>query len=171
MAEITTTLVVNFQSGSGEKGFLAAAVDSRSDGFNGGKTSFTAGDEPVYLIARTTNVVVTSQLPSYGAIAFHASGILDLETQLTFAQTREARLSQPAIPGSVVAKWIGNDLGALTLQDDELTVLSDISGIGVAKVTYQATFEAYRLTNVIVPDLVHGESTFGVLIYITGDQT
>lgn len=171
MSEITTTLVVNFQSGSGEKGFLSASIDSRSDGFNGGKSSFTAGDEPVYLIARTTNVVVSSQIPSYGDIAFHASGILDLEQQLTFAQTREARLNQPAIPGSIVPKWIGNNLGNLTLQDDELTVLADIGGVGVAKVSYQATFEAYRLTNVIVPDLVNNESTFGVLIYITGDRS
>lgn len=169
--EITTTLVVNFQSGTGEKGFLQAAIDSRPDGFNLGKTTFSAGDQPVYLIARTTNVVVTSQIPSFGNVAFHASGILDIEQQLTFANTREARLQQPAIPGTIVTKWIGNNLGALVLQDDELTVLAGVTGIGVAKVSYQATFEAYRLTNVIVPDPVHGESAFSVLVFITGDRT
>ncbi len=169
--EITTTLVVNFQSGTGEKGFLQAAIDSRADGFNLGKTTFTAGDQPVYLISRTTNVVVVSQIPSFGTVAFHSSGILDVEQTLQFANTREGRLSQPAIPGTIVPKWIGTDLGALTLQDDELTVLSDVSGVGVVKVNFQATFEAYRLTNVIVPDPVHGESAFSVLVFITGDRS
>ena len=171
MAEITTTLVVNFSSGTGEKGFLSAAIDSREDGFNLGKTSFGAGDQPVYLISRTTNVVVQSQIPSFGVVAFHTSGILDVEQTLQFANTREARLSQPAIPGSIVTKWIGNDLGALVLQDDELTVLAGVTGVGVAKVSYQATFEEYRLTNVIVPDPVHGESAFSVLVFITGEST
>lgn len=167
--EITTTLVVNFQSGTGEKGFLSAQVDGREDGFNLGQTTFTAGDQPVYLIFKTTNVVVTSQLPSFGNIAFHASGILEVEQTLQFAKTREARLSQPAIPGTIVEKWIGNNLGPLTLQDDELTVLSAVgNGVGVCKVTYQATFEAFRLTNIIVPEPANNESAFPVLIVIEG---
>ena len=106
--EITTTLVVNFQSGTGEKGFLAAAIDSRSDGFNLGKTTFTAGDQPVYLITRTTNVVVESQIPSFGTVAFFTSGIIVIEQDLQFANTREARLQQPAIPGTIITKWIGS---------------------------------------------------------------
>lgn len=171
MAEVTTTLVVNFSSGTGEKGVLRAEIDGRDDGFNLGNTRFGAGDQPVYLIFRTTNVVVTSQIPSFGNVAFHASGEVDVEQVLTFANTREAQLSQPAIPGSIVTKWIGTNLGNLTLQDDEITVLADLTGVAVAKVAYKATFEAYRLTNVIVPDPVHGESEFSVLIFITGERS
>lgn len=172
MAEITTTLVVNFQSGTGEKGILRAEIDGREDGFNVGRTRFSAGDQPVYLIFKTTNVNVISQVPSFGNVAFHASGIITgVEQNLQFANTREAQLSQPAIPGTIVTKWIGNDLGALTLQDDEITVLAGVTGVGVAKVTYSVTFEAYRLTNVIVPDPVHGESEFDVLVFITGERT
>lgn len=171
MSEITTTLVVNFATGAGDAGFLSAQIDGREDGFNQGRSRFTAGDQPVYLIFKTSNVNVLSQTPSYGAVAFHASGQLDVEQVLTFANTREASLSQPAIPGTLDVKWIGNDLGALTLQSDERTVLASVTGVGVAKVSYKVDFTAYRLTNVIVPDPVHGETDFSVLVYIVGETT
>lgn len=169
--EITATLVVNFGTSAGGKDFLSAEIDGREDGFNNGKTRFSAGDQPVYLIFRSSNVSVVSQTPSYGNVAFHSQGQVEVEQVLAFANTREAVLSQPAVPGSLVTKWIGNNLGALTLQTDERTVLAGVTGVGVAKVTYLANFLAYRLTNIIVPDLVHGETDFSVLVYIVGNAS
>lgn len=168
MAEITATLVVNFDVAAGAQSVLTAQIDSRSDGFNNGKTTFQGGDSPVYLVHKTQDVVITAQEPSAGIIAAHATGELDIEQILQFPKQREQNLQLPATPGTLAWTWLGNNLGNLTLLG-QTAVRADIEGVGVAKVTYKAPFEAFRLTNVPFP--LNGEETFPVLIVITGETS
>ncbi len=167
MSEITTTLVVNFRAGSGGAGVLTAAIDSREDGFNNGKSSFGAGDSPTYLITKTDDVTVNSQTPSLGLVQFVASGEITENQFLHFPFEREQSLSFPAKVGSLTSKWIGTDLGAVTVVD-QVTVRSTLTGVGVLKVTYQRKFLAYQIANVPVP--ANGEEEFDILVYITGTQ-
>lgn len=167
MAEVTTTIVVNFDNVTGSQSVLTAEIDSRSDGFNNGKTTFQGGDQPVYLVFKTQDVTITDQEPSEGIIAPFATGQLDVEQIIQFPNEREQSLSRVAVPGTLAWTWLGNGLGTLTLIG-QTAVRADIEGVGVAQVTYKAAFEAFQLTNVPFP-IVPGVTTFPVLIVITGE--
>lgn len=165
MAEITTTLVVSFSSGAGAAGVLRAEVDSRENGYNNGRSSFTAGDAPAYLITKTDDVTISSQVPSTGTIQIIGTGTRVIEETLQFVNEREKTLQYPAQSGSLTFKWLGTNLGTLLLPD-AVTVRAPNLGVAVAKVTYISKFTAYRINNVVVP--LNGESTFPVVVLITG---
>lgn len=165
MAEVTATLVVDFNVGD-SGGKLIAEIDARPDGFNGGKTSFAPGEQPVYLIFKSAEVVIDSQTPSAGSIAALAplTGLFAMEEILDFADATEATLQKPVYSG-LTAKWLGNSLGTPVLVGDSKLV-APTKGVGVLKVNYNAQFLAYRLTN--VPVKLNGETNYHVLIVIKG---
>jgi hypothetical protein len=166
--EVTATLVVNFAAGAGGD-VLIAEIDSREDGFNNGKTRFSAGDQPVFLIYKTDNVTIDSITPSGGLIQNVGVENIVFEETLTFAKERQATIAKPAQSGILDSfKWIGNDLGVPTLADPR-TVSVPTEGVGVLKVTYTSQALVRRLTNITVP--FFGENEFVVLIFIEGTAT
>jgi len=169
MAEVTTTLVVNFQvGGSGSGSVLTAEVDGRSDGFNGGKTTFGPGDSPVFLIFKTTNVTITSVTVSAGVVTPLGQGNFFVEQDLQFSNQDNVSLTKPINGSFQTQKWLGNDLGALTLIGETSVKAADAGGNnpGVNRVTYNSFYRAYRISNVPFP--LNGETEFPVLAYIQG---
>lgn len=168
MTTITTTVVARFGDAAGGAGaVLKAEIDGREDGYNNGITTFRGGDEPAFLIIRGPGVTVDLIETSTGIVrAIVEEEQEPVEEELRFEGTREATLADPAVPGTLVLKWLGKDLGSAVLQADGVTVLSETSGVAVAKVTYQRAVDAYRVTNIEVP--LNGESSFSVLIVVTG---
>lgn len=166
MSSVTASIVVQFTS-EGAAGLLNAEIDSREDGFNAGKTSFQPGDSPAFLIFKSSDVNIVSIEPSAGNIASLASGLLDVEEFLTFANKTEANLSKP-ISGALTAKWLGNNLGVPQVVGDNL-VRVPTQGVGVLKVSYKAPFLARRLSG--LPSVLNGETEYQVLILITGERS
>jgi hypothetical protein len=168
-SKVTATLVVNFDGGNGS-GHLSAEIDSRPTGYNGGRTNFTAGDSPAFLVFNSSDVSVDSIVSSAGAIvdASPPVGLMEVSEDLQFSGTAEAQPSKPIYGGLTSAKWLGNTLGDGSLQVTENKVAVTAAGVGVLRVKYFALFKAYRLTAVPYP--LNGETSFPVLIVITGSK-
>src|SRR5258706_2149043 len=166
MAGISDDIVVNFCD-SGDA-ILTAEIDSRADGYNGGKTSFNIGDEPVILVRKTNNVTITSIITSLGTCSQFATGSTNEEEFLTYPQTKEADVSKP-VDSNFVSLWYGNDLGAVKVVGQKkvsLTSTSPNTQAGVLGVTYASNFIAYKLTG--IPSTVNVKTVFEVLILFTG---
>ena len=165
MAEITTSLVVNFQSSqAAADGVLRAEIDSRPDGFNEGDTSFVAGDSPAYLIYKGSTVTITENSLTAGVRQDLGTFTRVVEETLNFINTRTATASFPIVSG-FTSKWLGRDLGNVSVTDD-ITVQAENKGVGVLKIEYTTQFTAHRITNVPVP--LNGETEFPVIVFIVG---
>ena len=166
--KVTTTVVANFDGGAAGASQFDAEIDTRENGFNGGKSSFVAGDQPAYLVRRSPNVVIDSQVASVGVIGIH---VIQEEEEVTefllFDETNVATLSQHALPGTLTFKWLGTNLGNLTLSGIK-DIEAAVSGVAVAQVTYTTSFDAFFINNIPVP--LNGESTFPVLVVINGTE-
>lgn len=165
MGQITTSIVVQFTT-TGASGILTAEIDSRETGFNNGKTSFQPGDAPAFLIFKSSDVTILTVEPSAGTIADLGTGTELIEETLTFANVTEANLSKP-ITGGLTYKWLGNNLGVPAIVGDNLVRVPTV-GVGVLQVSYQAPFEARRLSS--LPTVLNGETEYSVLVVITGQQ-
>lgn len=164
---VTTTVVVDFQSAAGAdaSSVLVGEVDSREEGFNGGRTSFGPGDRPYVLVFKTADVTLTGVLVSTGSIHAEGSGLYEVTEDLIFGASKSASLSKPAPSGLKEVKWLGNNLGGITLaNENEASVLSDQPG--VARVKYDSPFLTYRISNVTVP--LNGETAFPVVVLLRG---
>lgn len=165
------TIVVQFGSASGGEivgeivGHLSAEVDSREGGLNGGQVAFSPG-APVFLLAyKTDNVTITDVLVSAGTITPQPDIIVTLAEELSFEDVDTASLPKPATGGIQSVKWYGNSLGALTVQDDRMTVKAASSGVAVCSVTYQAVAKVYKLVS---PPNINGETAFPILVLVKG---
>lgn len=161
---VTTSLVVSFTRSGNGGGILSAEIDSRQDGFNSGNTSFAPGNQPAFLIFKSSDVEIDEITPSAGEISDLGTGTMSVTEIIKFANVAEATLSKPVASGLTV-KWLGNDLGAVTLVGENKLVVA-APGVGVLKVTYNAAFLAKKLVNVDNP--LNGETEYEVLIYIEG---
>lgn len=163
---ITTSIVVNF--GQGDQGILQAEIDNRPTGYNSGDTSFAPGEEPAFLIFKTSNVILNSITPSVGSIQGLSSTVnITKDEFITFEDSKTATTAYP-VTGNFTSTWIGRSLGAVTVTNQK-----DISvatkGVAVLKVTYTSQAIAKRLTG--VPTTLGGETSFPVVIYIVGTVT
>lgn len=163
MAEVTTSLVVQFRNEGA--GSLIAEIDGRPGGYNNGRISFVPGDQPAFLVYRSFNVSIVELLSSVGTIVPLAPVIVPVVDYLHFAKADEAQLSKPYFSG-MTAKWLGNNLGAVTLVGDQ-TLRVAAAGVGVLKVAYNARALAYRFNG--IPTVLNGETTFEVIAVITGE--
>lgn len=164
---VTATVQVSF-SGSSEGGLLTAELDSRPDGYNGGRTSFTTGDEPVILVRKSSNVTISTVLTSVGSCAPVGGGSTNEEDFLTFMNSKSATTSKP-VSGGLVTQWYGANLGGIKLKDENeivLTVAGAVEGAGVLGVSYRSDFIAYKLSG--VPSKLNGKSSFNVLVAFIG---
>lgn len=173
---ITQTLTVSFGADSGTDS-LIAEIDSRSDGLNKGKTSFRPGDDVYILVYRSNNVTIQEVVSSKGGIALDLSAgvqIVELTDTVIFANERESSVSKP-VSGAFDVSWWGNDLGAMTLDNDQRTLSlsqdpstpSDPVYAGVASVDYTSEADVYKLTNTLIPNL----SEYEIVIVIVGEAS
>ena len=167
MTTFTTSLVVNFTTSGDDS--ISAEIDSRTDGFNSGKTSFGPGDEPAFLVFGPVGFIIDTIRTTLGGITSLGGASIEETEDLNFAGETSAALAK--VSGSITsAQWIGNSPGTATLQADKKTFkipnppAGQKAGIGVLRVKYMANAYAYRLVG--VPATVNGESSFPVLIVI-----
>lgn len=167
MANVTATVVVSF--GGSAQGILTAEIDSRADGYNNGKTTFNAGDEPVILVRKGTNVTIDQVLTSLGSCTQFATGSTQEKEFLQYVQVAEATASKP-ISSGFTSQWYGNDLGTVAVKNQNTVAITGptlpITGVGILGITYNSDFIAYRLTG--IPSTVNGTNTFNVLVAFIG---
>lgn len=157
---VTTSLVVQFGAGS-DSYHLSAEIDSRTDGFNGGSTSFIGGDSPAFLVYKDTELSLAF-IASTGGVQQIGSGTIQQEEWLVFANEKTKSLAKPPT-GTVTLTRYGGTSGA-TVVGSNVTLPSQ--GVAVYKAVYNANYTAYKLTN--IPTTINGESTFQVIVVITG---
>lgn len=165
---VTTTLVVDFSSQSGAGSILVAEIDdypSSEGGLNAGKTSFSSGDSPGYLVYYSSDVTIIEHLTSLGLIQNLGSRVVTITETLQFPKTKEASLSKPALAMPSLT-WYGNSLSGGVLGPLGTSISFITEGVAVCKAVYQATANQFRLVN--IPATIEGSSEFEALIYIAG---
>lgn len=143
---VTTSIVINFQQD--EEGILTAEIDSRSTsegGYNGGNTSFSPGDSPVFLLYWSNNVLVTLKTVSDGSLVTLGFPLVTKTEQLQFANKREADLSYPYVSGFTVKRRSPTMTVDPTLNGNKVRFATD--QIGIVEVEYQTRAEAIRVQN------------------------
>ncbi len=160
---ITTSLVVQF--GQTDRGILTAEIDDRVTGYNSGDAQFAPGEEPAFLIFKTSNVALDSIAPSSGSILFLSNTVnITKDEFINFEDSKTANTAYP-VTANFTYQWIGNSLGAVTVGSEQ-NLTAATKGVAVLKVTYTSQAMARRLTG--VPITLGGETSFPVLIYIVG---
>lgn len=174
MATVTASLVVNFLDLTGDGGILNAEIDgfsSAEGGLNAGDTSFSPGDQPVYLLTKSSNVTIVrheTSLIGGGGFLFLGQRNINVSQVVTFADSAEASLSRPSIAIPTIT-WFGNDLGPITQNGLNSNIIVAAKGIAAAKIEYQSVVDQYRLVG--VPVSFGGETTFSVVVFIEGVTT
>jgi hypothetical protein len=163
VSEVTASLVVQFRNEAA--GVLQAEIDARPAGYNKGRTSFVPGDSPAFLVYKSFNVTIDSVEVSAGNLATLAPVLVDVEEIITFAKADEATLQKPYFSG-MTGKWLGNNLGSLTLVGDTKIRIAD-PGVGVLKLSYKTRALAYRMAG--LPTTLNGEAEYQVLAVISGE--
>ena len=162
MANVTTSLVVQFGSDTDAASYtLTAELDSRPDGLNGGNTSFVGGDSPFFLVYKSDDLAL-SFITTQGGIRSSGTVTTEVTQWVTFTNSKSVRLSKPPL-GSVSLEHFGGDTGANVVGED--VVLSE-PGVAVYKATYDSKAYAYQMTN--IPTTINGETSFQVVVVITG---
>lgn len=143
MTEIRTTIQVQF--GSDKDAYITAEIDGRPDGLNQGKTSFAPGDTAYFLIFKSQGVDVQQILSSAGSISRRSRSLYVTRTEdVFFNDTNEGSLGVPST-GIDSIVWLGNSLGLVTLQSDQMTLKSTQKGIAIARITYSTSPESYGI--------------------------
>lgn len=167
MANATIRVQFGNPDGSGAEGHLSAEVDSRPDGMNGGRSSFSPGETVYLLVYKTDNVNITDTICSAGSLSSNGTANVTVTEEVMFEDSDTATLPKPA-SGAVSSVWQGRSLGSLTLQSDKLTVKAGAKGVAVAKVTYIAQAQVYALSS---PSSINGETDFSILALIKGSAS
>jgi len=163
-AAVTTTVQITFGGADGARPHLSAEVDSRPEGLNKGKTSFTAGDPVHVLVYKSPSVTITGAQVSAGSLHTAERQMVQVEDVVTFADKREASLSRPAA-GPLQVTWFGRSLGGLSVGEDGVSVMASSAGVAVARVRYTAWAQAYRVST---PTAVNGEKNYSLLFFVAG---
>lgn len=165
------TILVQFGTSSAEggaSGHLSAEVDTRPNGLNGGKSSFSPGETVYVLVYKTDNVTIAETLCSAGSLSAQGTTLVTLSDEMMFEDAETTTLRVPAHGSISNTVWYGRALGSLTVQSDRTTVRAAVKGVGVAKVTYQALAHIYALSS---PASLNGETDFSILAIIKGNLT
>jgi hypothetical protein len=162
---INTSFQISFGVGQdASQGHLSAEIDDRVDGLNGGNTRFVPGDVAWFLVYKSANVSYQNPIPSAGSVSGGGAITVEIEEDISFADTDTATLRIPANAITSIT-WLGNSLGGLTLTDPQ-TVRASAKGVAVARVRFQATAYAHALQS---PASVAGLTDFSILVYILGN--
>lgn len=140
---ITTSIVISFSTTTDS--ILKAEIDDRTatdGGYNNGETSFAPGDEPVFLLYKSTNVTVVQRIVSEGTLSSLGTPTIRKVEQLQFAQEKSSAMSYPYVsgfsirrqsPSMPVATRVGN------------TVNLAAPGVGIIEVEYFTQAEAIKV--------------------------
>ena len=145
-------------------GFLSVEVDSRPNGLNHGRTNFLAGETAHLLVHSGDDVTLEDPLVSTGLILPGGWQVITVTQDLVFDKVATATLEKPATAIDSVI-WIGNDLGAITLESDKLTVSVPNAGVAIARVTYRSTARSWGLSS---PSTVAGLDEYQVQVHFSG---
>ena len=159
---VTTSIVINFEAKTGH--ILKAEIDDRvaSDGgYNNGSTSFTPGDNPVFLLYKSSNVTVTAKIVSEGTLATLSNPVIKKIEQLQFANANSAELSYPYVSGFTVLRKSPRIADGAAINNG--TVKLPSAGTGILEVEYFTTAEAIRVTG--------AAGDLPVVVYIEGHST
>ena len=165
MANATIRVQFGNPDGSGASGHLSAEIDTRPQGLNGGRSSFSPGETVYLLVYKSDNVSITDTICSAGSLSSQGSAVVTVTEELMFEDSDTATLGKPARSSLTQSVWYGRSLGGLTLQSDKVTVKTSSKGVGVAKVTYDALALVYALSS---PATLNGETDFSILALIKG---
>lgn len=165
MANATIRVQFGNPDGTGTSGHLSAEIDTRPDGLNGGRVSFSPGETAYILVYKSDNVSITDTISSAGSLSAQSSIVVTVTEELMFEDSDTAQLSKPARSAISQSVWYGRSLGGLTLQPDKITVKAQAKGVAVAKVTYDALALVYALSS---PSTLNGETDFSILALIKG---
>ncbi len=167
MGVVTTSLVIEFDQGLDDTGILLAEIDAFPNGLNKGITSFAPGDSPGFLLYMSSNVVVDSIQSSEGVVSSLGGGVTPepIEENLIFTDKNKTGVTYP-ISSGFTSKQLGDnyDLGSITHTETEVFIQN--VGVGVVHVEYTANYRKYRLNG--VPSSLNGETSFPIIIFITG---
>lgn len=123
-------------------GILVIEVDGRETGFNKGKTSgFFPGQSVGLLLYIGPKVILNNTFTSLGSVAFGKTVLVEQEETITFSAPDNLTSSLKYPLNSILeAKWLGNELGAVGVEEDNSLRVNTKSsfGIGVYYVKYLA---------------------------------
>jgi hypothetical protein len=162
---VTATVMVQFTNQG--SGILTAELDTRPEGYNNGRSTFSAGDEPVILVRKTPNVSMQI-ITSAGSCSQFGTGTTEELEFLTYMRTKTASASKP-ISSGFSSNWYGQSLGVVRVSGNKDVVIDTtepITGCGVLGITYNSDFIAYKLSG--VPAMLNGRSDFSVLVGFIG---
>jgi hypothetical protein len=148
-------------------GFLSAEVDRRENGLNYGKTQFSLGSTAHFLVHAGPNVDISKLETTAGSLSPGATQTYQLTEDLVFSGSNQSRLSKPAISIDSLI-WLGNNLGALILHPDGMTVLSGSVGNAIARVTYTVAVSSWSLS---APITMGAEEKFPIKVSISGAES
>lgn len=161
----TTTLRVSFgQSTGAGASYLSAELDAREDGLNGGETQFVPGGKAWFLIHKGANVSIDSVEASAGTVSLGGAITYVKTEEVVFEGGKTASLSMPS-QGISSVKWMGRNLGGLTLGADGQTITASTEGVAVAKVSHSVNATTGSLAS---PSVIDGETEFSIAVIITG---
>ena len=174
---INASISVQFSDGTDSEtaakagAYLSAEIDKRETGPNSGKTSFAPGDTVGFLVYKSDNVTLSAPVASAGSVSMGRTVNVEQEADLTFANNHEARLRVAPQGGFLETKWIGNNLGSISINGQKATVSKssiESQKVGVAKVKYVAQATTGTIT---APVEVNGETSFSIVVLIVGTIT
>ncbi|MBF0612589.1 MAG: hypothetical protein HQL55_15810 [Magnetococcales bacterium] len=149
-----------------QSGFLAMELDARPDGLNRGRNNFELNDTAHMLVYSGPDVSNLAAEASTGLLQHGQNQVLHLTQDVVFSATNTQTLDKPADSIDSII-WVGNDLGALTLESDRRTITASRSGIAIARITYTTTAQTWNLTS---PGGIHGLEEIPVFVRLTGQS-
>ena len=172
MGVVTTSLVVSLGGDTAGESIYSVQVDSREDGLNGGTTNFNPGNDIYLLLSRSDNVTTLASVASKGSLEYKGTEKFEVEGFADFPNENEYSLTYPVPAGvNITTKWLGNDLGGFTVQNQSKIVLSTdptaLSDpyVGIMKYSYTSVLDVYLLKNT----LINNEAEYQILCYFAGE--
>jgi hypothetical protein len=156
---ITAHIVVDFDGAADEAPNVLVEIDSRPEGYNGGKTSFLPGDNAFLLLYVPIGWSCKATYVTAGSMALYASGIgIAKEDYYTFVDDEPVTLQYPYY-GGFSYSWLGASQGVISQANNICSipprsfnattgVYSPANRIGLAKIGYTSNAEVYRISSV-----------------------
>lgn len=161
---VTASQIISFDRGADtDRSILRLEVDSRDDGLNAGRTSFSPGDSVGLLLYKSPSVTILhGPIVTYGAIQEEGTHEVEQEGFLTYAGETSQTMSHPICTPEIT--WLGNSLGEVSIVECVSVELVDppdwnpgnteeslADKIGILKYRGISVAQGYRLTGTNLP--------------------
>ncbi len=143
---------------------LSIELDDRDLGLNAGRSSFFAGETAHFMVHAGPDVGHIQATSSAGTLFQHAAQVYKITQDLAFDKTNLANLDK-AVTSIDSVIWLGNDLGNLRLGSDGRTIMSERTGVAIARVTCTVRALAWGLSS---PSSLSGHQSFPIRVQVTG---